>query len=99
MAATVVGNDGNQINYPYWLRIRRDALSTTHSTTADLNELLFAEAGHFTLLLPDNSNLTATSLVTTSDDSGSQDRKAFRSSAPDQLAASFMAGYDPLLSM
>ena len=91
MAATVVGNDGNQINYPYWLRIRRDALSTTHSTTADLNELLFAEAGHFTLLLPDNSNLTATSLVTTSDDSGSQDRKAFRSSAPDQLAASFKA--------
>ncbi|MGB2107165.1 MAG: Gldg family protein [Candidatus Puniceispirillum sp.] len=91
MAATVVGNDGNQINYPYWLRIRRDALSTTHSTTADLNELLFAEAGHFTLSLPDNSDLTATSLVTTSDDSGSQDRKEFRSSAPDQLAASFKA--------
>lgn len=91
MAANVVGNDGNQINYPYWLRVRRDALSTSHSTTADLNELLFAEAGHFNLSLPDNSALTATSLVTTSIDSGSQDRKAFRSSAPDQLAASFKA--------
>lgn len=91
MAANVVGNDGNQINYPYWLRVRPDVLSTTHSTTADLNELLFAEAGHFRLSLPDNSDLTATSLVTTSSDSGSQDRKAFRSSAPDQLAASFKA--------
>ncbi|MDB2390731.1 Gldg family protein [Alphaproteobacteria bacterium] len=91
MAATVVGNDGNQISYPYWLRVRRDALSTTHSTTADLNELLFAEAGHFSISLPDSSDLKVTRLVTTSGDSGSQGRKAFRSSAPDQLAASFKA--------
>ncbi|MBT6566937.1 MAG: ABC transporter permease subunit [Candidatus Puniceispirillum sp.] len=91
MAATVVGNDGNQINYPYWLRVRRDAISTTHSTTADLNELLFAEAGYFTLSRPDNSDLTISSLITTSIDSGSQDRKVFRTSAPDQLAASFKA--------
>ncbi|ADE40337.1 Gldg family protein [Candidatus Puniceispirillum marinum] len=89
MAATVVGNDGNQINYPYWLRVRRDALSTTHSTTADLNELLFAEAGYFSLSSDENSDLTATSLVTTSGETGSQDRTLFRSSAPDQLAASF----------
>jgi ABC-type uncharacterized transport system involved in gliding motility auxiliary subunit len=46
-AANVETSNGRNFAYPYWLRIRETNLITEEPVVANLNELLFAEAGHF----------------------------------------------------
>ncbi|MBU1210748.1 MAG: Gldg family protein [Alphaproteobacteria bacterium] len=89
MAALVTGSDGRQLNYPYWLRAKRDALSPRHPVTASLNELLFAEAGAFDI---DAANASAVALVTTNPgQSGVLPRDRFKERGPEALAAEFKA--------
>lgn len=87
LAALVTGGDGRQLNYPFWLRARRSALSTSHPVTASLNELLFSEAGAFEL---DPSVASAAALVTTTKDrSGVLARDKFKDGNSETLAADF----------
>ena len=58
------------LSYPYWLRVTEPQLSADHTTTASLNELLFAEAGEFRL-----RSKSAHALVQTGPDSGAQGRE------------------------
>jgi ABC-2 type transport system permease protein len=46
-AANVETGNGRNFAYPYWLRIRGTNLMTEEPVVANLNELLFAETGHF----------------------------------------------------
>lgn len=85
LAALVTGADGRQLNYPYWLRTPRSALSSAHPVTASLNELLFAEAGGFDL----DGDKGAVPLVTTGNLSATRDRNDFKGADPEKLAAGF----------
>ena len=46
-AANVQTSNGRNFAYPYWLRIPETNLMTEEPVVANLNELLFAETGHF----------------------------------------------------
>lgn len=85
LASPVVGQDQQQLNYPFWLRVPRGHVSQDHPVTASLNDLLFAEAG--TLELTGKGNGVA--LVTTSEQSGTLPRGAFEDSSPSSLQAQF----------
>lgn len=85
LASPVVGQDQQQLNYPFWLRVPRGHVSQDHPVTASLNDLLFAEAG--TLELTGKGNGVA--LVTTSEQSGTLPRGGFKDSSPSSLQAQF----------
>lgn len=85
LASPVVGQDQQQLNYPFWLRVPKGNVSQDHPVTASLNDLLFAEAG--TLELTGKGNGVA--LVTTSEQSGTLPREAFKDSSPSSLQAQF----------
>ena len=38
------------MNYPFWMRIRGDGLSSGHATTASLNEVFMVEGGNIEFL-------------------------------------------------
>jgi len=87
LAALVTGSDGRQLNYPFWLRAKRSALSSRHPVTASLNELLFSEAGGIDI---DAGNKSAVALVeTTEDRSGVLPRDEFKEANADKLVADF----------
>jgi ABC-2 type transport system permease protein len=74
-----------RLSYPFWMRIRGDALSQSHPTTANLNELFLVEAGSLELKNPEKS----LALITTSENSGTLSRKHFLTKKPRELALSF----------
>lgn len=52
LASPVTGAGERQISYPFWLRLGRGRLSPEHAVTANLNEVLLAEPGAFTIERP-----------------------------------------------
>ena len=86
LGTLVVGSDGKQLNYPFWLRAQSSSMSLAHGVTASLNELLFAEAGSF-LMQPETSNFDG--LIATGKKSGSLSRENFKTETPELLAAQF----------
>jgi ABC-2 type transport system permease protein len=66
LAAPIVGEDQQPTIFPFWLRLKRAQLSTTHPVTANLHELLFVEPGSW--MYAQSSSVVE--LVTTTDRSG-----------------------------
>ena len=91
LAASVMNTQQRQSAYPFWLRIPQSQLAKSHPVTADLNELLFAEAGALEL----TPGSAAIPLITTTAQSGDLNRKAFDTGTPDQLAGKFNADGQP----
>ena len=86
LASPVMGTANRQISYPFWLRLRRDQLSSAHSVTANLNEIMLAEAGALTIERTD----AATALITTTGPAtGSLLRSAAAGKTADALATLF----------
>ncbi len=84
-ASVVTDKQQARLSYPFWMRIRGDALSQSHPTTADLNELFLVEAGSLEIKYPGKS----LALITTSKNSGILFRKHFITKKPRELALSF----------
>lgn len=82
-AASVMDEAQRQSSYPFWLRLPRSQISLSHPVSADLNELLFPEAGAFEIL-PGSS---FSPLVETSDATGGLDRSLFQTQTVSQLTA------------
>ncbi len=70
LASPVVAGESRQLSYPFWLRIGAANLSRSHPVTANLNELLFAEAGALVL----DPARGASALVTTTAEAGTVPR-------------------------
>jgi ABC-2 type transport system permease protein len=85
LALPVVDEAQEQLDYPYWLRIRADGLSSAHAVTANLNELVFAEPGALALTAGER----ALALVSTTDAAGGLARNEFAGKSPQALAANF----------
>ena len=84
-SSVVTDKQQTRLSYPFWMRIRGDALSRSHPTTADLNELFFVEAGSLEI-----QNISKSlALITTSENSGTLHRKQFSKKKPRELALSF----------
>lgn len=87
LAALVTSSDGRQLNYPFWLRAKKSALSRSHPVTASLNELLFSEAGAIGISA---GKAGAVALVeTTKQHSGLLPRDDFKEADSETLAAKF----------
>ena len=84
-SSVVTDKQQARLSYPFWMRIRGDALSQSHPTTADLNELFLVEAGSLEIKYPGKS----IALITTSKNSGTLFRKHFFTKKPRELALSF----------
>ena len=85
--ATLVTDDAQRpLNYPFWLKIGPANVSGAHSVTANLHELLFAEAGALE---------GGTALIRTTEASGSLPRTAFAGQSAGALAAAFQPGAGP----
>ncbi|MDH3740671.1 MAG: GldG family protein, partial [Hyphomicrobiales bacterium] len=85
LAASVMDGQQNQSAYPFWLRVPQDQVAKSHPVTADLNELLFAEAAALEL----TPGSPAVPLITTTAQSGTRNRKGFDDLTPAQLASEF----------
>ena len=86
LAASVVADQQqSSMSFPFWMRIRGDGLSPLHPVTADLNEVMMVEPG--SLDIGDAGR--ATSLITTSEQSGARPRRDFADLTPRELAAGF----------
>lgn len=66
-AATVQTQDGRQYQYPFWLRLSSNNLSTSNPITANLNELYFPEPGSFSI---EETNLIFEPLIFTGNKAG-----------------------------
>lgn len=85
--ATLVTDDSQRpLNYPFWLKISPANVSGAHAVTANLHELLFAEAGALE---------GGTALIRTTETSGSLPRTAFAGQSAGALAAAFQPGGGP----
>lgn len=91
LAASVMDAQQRQSSYPFWLRIPQAQVSAAHPVTADLNELLFAEAGALEL----TAGSQAIPLVMTTAQSGERQRKGFDALTPAQLASEFKPDKHP----
>lgn len=85
LAAPVVGQDQQQLSYPFWLRVPKANVSPAHPVTASLNDLLLGEAGALELTRSNGG----VALITTTGQSGSLPRKEFNGSSPNDLQARF----------
>lgn len=95
LASPVTGADARQISYPFWIRIGRDQLSSAHSVSANLNELLFAEPGALTITPAAQRARNVTALVTTSEGSGALARASASGKSAEEIAALFVADGKP----
>lgn len=93
LASPVMGAGDRQISYPFWLRFGREQLSSTHSVTANLNTVMLAEAGAFTIERPD----AASALLRTGPASGGLLRTAASGKSVESLAALFRSDGVPRL--
>ena len=73
LAASVMDEAQRPSSYPFWLRLPRAQFSSTHPVSADLNEMLMAEAGSFAI--KEGSGFAP--LITTTETSGGLSRKPF----------------------
>ena len=80
-------SDGEQgyINYPYWLRTKSSNFSLSNPITANLNEVLFAEAGSFSFTK--SGKLDA--LISTTEYSGSVLKEEISKKDPRDLAIDY----------
>ncbi len=85
LASFVVDRQQRRLTYPYWMRVRKEGLANTHPVTANLNEVFFAEAGSLSIVAKERG----TPIVSTTEKSGSLERKAFASGQSAELAAKF----------
>lgn len=85
LASFVVDKQQRRLSYPYWMRVRKEGLADAHPVTANLNEVFFAEAGSLGIVAKDR----VTPIISTTEKSGSLERKAFASGQPEQMAARF----------
>ena len=85
LAATIAAEDQQRSTYPFWLRVKREQLSSVNPATAGLSELLFAEPGFLTLAPAGH----AVGLVSTSDQSGVLAPSAFNGGNPAAAGAMF----------
>ncbi len=85
-AATVESNEGHKFSYPYWLKISTAGISKNHVVSANLSELLFAEAGFFTV---NTKNLRVEPLVLTSAETSMVSKKVIQKNSTKDLALSF----------
>ena len=84
-SSVVTDKQQARLSYPFWMRISGDALSQSHPTTADLNEVFLVEAGSLEFKYPEKS----LALITASKNSGTISRKHFFKKEPRELALSF----------
>lgn len=88
-AATIrAGQGGMPLRYPVWMQVT--SFSGGSPAVADLNLMLFPEAGHFTLA-ETTSNLTLTPFVQTSGNGGTVDAQMLRFASPDTIAKQIKA--------
>ncbi|MGD9784547.1 MAG: Gldg family protein [Hyphomicrobiaceae bacterium] len=81
--ASTVGQGDERFLYPFWLRVRRDQLSSSHQATAGLSEIGLAEPGRLVL----GDGRPAQALITTSAHAGVLPRDRFKDGDPSALAA------------
>lgn len=83
-ATQVQLRDGSLARYPVWLSLNRSDVDPEALPTAELNSLLFVEAG--SVSLAPTSTLTFTPLVQTSPQAGEIDASALQFAQPDDIA-------------
>lgn len=86
LAALVTDDSQRPLSYPFWLKVGPAQLSGANPVTADLHELLFAEAGALE---------GGEALVWTTAGSGSLPRASFPGRSAGALAAAFRPGGGP----
>ncbi len=82
--ASQVNTGRGVISFPIWMTFRSKSMNQEHPITAQLENLLFVEAGAFKKLADSNSDFTP--LLSLSDQSGYIDAFQLRFAAPDQLS-------------
>ena len=87
-AAIVETTDGRNFSYPYWLQVRDTNISKDHIVSANLSELLFAEAGFFELI---DENLSVDPLITTSTETNLISKKEAQENSTENLALNFQS--------
>jgi ABC-2 type transport system permease protein len=87
LASVVAGQSQKRMSFPFWMRIPKKSLSEHHPATADLNEVFMVEAGALEI----NKKGRGTALITTTNNSGSLDRKNFIDKTPSELAKAFVS--------
>ena len=85
LASVVADQQQARLSFPFWMRVPRGGLSSSHPATADLNEVFMVEPGALRLLDPER----ATALITTTENSGILPRKGFANKTPRELALAF----------
>jgi ABC-type uncharacterized transport system involved in gliding motility auxiliary subunit len=83
-AAEVQLQDGSAARYPVWLRLGKENFNSQAPPTADLNSLVFIEAG--SIALRPGATVTFTPLVETSAKAGEIDSAALQFAQPDEIA-------------
>ena len=91
LASVVADQKQARLSFPFWMRIQRDGLSSSHPVTANLNEVFMVEPGALKLLDLER----ATALVTTTEDSGTLPRNNFAGKTPRELALAFKPDKSP----
>jgi len=86
-ASSVQDRNKAQINFPFWMRIRRSGLGSNHPASASLNEVFMVEPG----ALEFKPSKKVIPLVFTSSQSGTQPRKNYGKRTPGELAGSFQS--------
>ncbi|MCB1521259.1 MAG: Gldg family protein [Hyphomicrobiaceae bacterium] len=86
--ASTVGAGDQRFQYPFWLRVRRENLSSANQATAGLNELAFAEPGALDI----TGVVGAEALVQTTARAGAVSRSEFKDANPQELAARIAPG-------
>ena len=84
-ASVVADQSQGRMSFPFWMRVPKEGLSESHPTTADLNEVFLVEAGALEIV----DNKRATSLVSTTKNSGALARKIFADKTPRELTQAF----------
>ena len=84
LQATQVNTGQGVMSFPMWMTFRTQSLDQEHPITAQLENLLFVEAGSFKKAAESKTEFTA--LISLSEQSGLIDAFQLRFSAPDQLS-------------
>jgi ABC-type uncharacterized transport system involved in gliding motility auxiliary subunit len=82
--ATPVNSGNGVLRFPPWISLGVNQLDRQHPITSQLEQLLFAEAGHLSPL--DNATTTFKSLIETSPNSGTIESFELRFSTPEQIS-------------
>jgi len=82
--ATQVNTGKGVVSFPMWMTFRTQSLDQEHPITAQLENLLFVEAGSFSKAAESKTEFTA--LLSLSEQSGLIDAFQLRFTAPDQLS-------------